>query len=82
MIAEQKLRTQRILGGLIKDGQDRGEIAKPAGTGANQYNADVPVKNICKTLSDIGISRKESSTFQTIRDRMAGKAVPAWGKSW
>jgi phage N-6-adenine-methyltransferase len=65
MVAEQKIRTQRILGQLIKDGQRRGEIAKQAGTGANQY-ADVPAGNVCKTLSDIGISRKESSTFQTI----------------
>jgi len=65
MIAEQKIRTQRILGQLIQEGQRKGEIAKQAGTGANQY-ADVPKGNVCKTLSDIGISRKDSSTFQAI----------------
>jgi len=67
MIAEQKIRTQRILGQLIKEGQERGEIAKQdtGGTGSNQYGS-VPERNTCKTLSDIGISRKESSTFQHI----------------
>lgn len=62
MIAEQKIRTQRILGQLIKDGQQRGEIAKPGG----DRDSNVPDRNNGKTLSDIGISRKESSTFQQI----------------
>lgn len=54
IIAEQKLRTQRILGKLIKDGQGRGEIAD---------------KGKCTTgehLDEIGITRKQSSTFQQI----------------
>lgn len=55
MIAEQKIRTQRRLGQLIKEDQQRGEIAKQSVTGANQY-ADVPKSNVCKTFSDIGIS--------------------------
>jgi hypothetical protein len=50
----------------IQEGQKKGEIAKPAGTGANQYNADVPKGNVCKTLSDIGISRKEVTTLPKI----------------
>ena len=65
LIAEQKLRTQRILGKLIKDGQQRGEIAKQNNGGANIPNG-VPEKNTVKTLSDIGISRKESSDYQTM----------------
>lgn len=63
MIAEQKIRTQRILGQLIQEGQRRGEIAKPA---ENQANLVTDGNRVKKTLSDIGISRKESSTFQTI----------------
>lgn len=63
MIAEQKLRTQRILGQLIKDGQKAGEIAKPE----QPKKINVPDGNIKpKTLTEIGITRKESSTFQTI----------------
>lgn len=62
MIAEQKIRTQRILGGLIKDGQRDGEIA----TQKDGRPISVPQGNTYKTLSDIGITRKESSTFQAI----------------
>lgn len=58
MIAEQKIRTQRILGELIQEGQERGEIRKQ---NDNQYNASDK-----KELADLGISRKESSTFQQI----------------
>lgn len=63
MIAEQKIRTQRILGQLIQEGQRRGEIAKPA---ENQANLVTDGNRVKKTLSDIGITRKESSTFQSI----------------
>jgi len=57
MIAEQKIRTQRILGQLIKDGQHNGEIRKSnEGTRVSTQ----------KELSDVGISRKESSNFQQI----------------
>jgi N6-adenosine-specific RNA methylase IME4 len=64
MIAEQKIRTQRILGKLIQEGQKRGEIRKP-----NEPDSMyVPGGDIPKTLDEIGISRKESSTFKTIAD--------------
>lgn len=64
MIAEQKIRTQRILGQLIKEGQEKGEIA----TSGNPDFTIVPSghNSIPKTLSDLGISRKESSTFKQI----------------
>lgn len=62
LIAEQKLRTQRILGKLIKDGQQRGEIARPGG----DRMTIVPDRNNAKTLPELGISRKESSDFQTM----------------
>ena len=66
LIAEQKIRTQRILGTLIKEGQQRGEIAKQdTGRGDSvKCNSD----GHFKTLSDIGITRNESSTFQKIAD--------------
>jgi hypothetical protein len=66
MIAEQKIRTQRILGQLIKEGQQKGEIEKPGGSGSNQFGNVPKGNNSTKSLSDIGISRKESSNFQTI----------------
>lgn len=62
MVAEQKIRTQRILGQLIKDGQDKGEIATK---GESKYNSLISDGNK-RTLSEIGISSKESSTFQSI----------------
>lgn len=65
MIAEQKIRTQRILGGLIQDGQRRGEIALPKDS-LKQGSVVPEGNNGKKNLFDMGISRKESSTFQTI----------------
>lgn len=65
MIAEQKIRTQRILGQLIKEGQEKGEIASQRSFRGNQHE-DSTTEVRSKTLSDIGISRKESSTFKQI----------------
>lgn len=67
MIAEQKIRTQRVLGRLIREGQEKGEIARQdtGGTGSNQY-ASVPGGNTCKNLSDVGVTRKQSFTFKAI----------------
>jgi len=63
LIAEQKIRTQRILGGLINDGQERNEIVKQK-DGYNKHG--MPEGNTIKTLSEIGITAKESSTFKAI----------------
>ena len=57
MIAEQKLRTQRILGQLIKQGQEAGEIRKP-----HQGHANSGIK----TLPEIGITKIQSKTYQDI----------------
>jgi len=65
MVAEQKIRTQRILGQLIKKGQEAREIASQNIGGANISNG-VPGRDTVKTLSEIGITRKESSVFQAI----------------
>jgi hypothetical protein len=65
IIAEQKIRTQRILGQLIKVGQEAGEIAEKGDRNDHfKYNTEEDLKP--KTLSDIGITAKQSSTFQTI----------------
>lgn len=61
LVAEQKLRTQRILGELLKHtekGQGMRTDLVPAGH-------EVKTK---ETLSDIGLSRKQSSAFQQIAD--------------
>ena len=58
LIAEQKLRTQRKLGGLLKEDN----VSKNSGSRyGNLVTKDDQVK-----LSDIGISKNESSTFQKI----------------
>lgn len=60
MIAEQKLRTQRILGNLIKQGQDNGEVATRGG--------DRKSKSNCTTLKleDVGVTKYQSKTYQDI----------------
>ncbi len=58
IIAEQKLRTQRVLGELIKEGQERGEI---------KTSTTAKVEDI-KSISDIGLSHNQSSTFKQIAD--------------
>lgn len=63
-VAEQKLRTQRILGELIDEGQRKGIIANPGGGGDRISN--VPERNNGQTLNEIGINRKQSSAFQQI----------------
>jgi len=65
IIAEQKIRTQRILGRLIQDGREKKEIAEEGTFHGNRYiggATDTPPK----TLSQIGITAKQSSTFQSI----------------
>lgn len=57
MIAEQKIRTQRILGQLLKESEMRG------GNHGNQYQV---AKSVPSTLANYGISKDQSSTFQKI----------------
>lgn len=64
MIAEQKIRTQRILGQLLKES----EVSKTSGN-INQYtkNALVETSDQGKPkLSDFGITKDQSSAFQKI----------------
>ena len=59
IVAEQKIRTQRILGELIKDGQDNGDIRK-------QEDTPTTTPSTRRSLGSIGINKKQSSTFQQI----------------
>lgn len=63
MIAEQKIRTQRILGNLIREGQARGEIIQGGGNYSRREEFDKP-----RTLSDVGLTAKQSHVFQKIAD--------------
>ena len=56
MIAEQKLRTQRILGQLIKQGQEAGEI-RSTGRHGNSNST---------TLKELEITHNQSKTYQDI----------------
>lgn len=67
IITAQKLRTQRIIGKLIKEGQEKGEIASQNNHGKG-IQSSVNNYDTRKTLLDIGITRNESSTFQRIAD--------------
>lgn len=58
IIAEQKLRTQRVLGELLKVAEkNKGQLLR----GTQQ----APREEV-ETLSEIGLSKKQSSTFQQI----------------
>ena len=63
MIAEQKIRTQRILGQLLKES----DLAKASN--GNQYTGKLDQSKDAtspKNLSDFGITKDQSSTFQKI----------------
>jgi len=63
MIAEQKIRTQRILGQLLKES----DLAKASS--GNQYTGKLDRSQDTtspKNLSDFGITKDQSSTFQKI----------------
>lgn len=60
IVAEQKLRTQRILGKLIREGQQNGGIASAGG------DSNMPDRNNRKQIPEIGLTHKQSSTFQQI----------------
>jgi hypothetical protein len=66
LVAEQKLRTQRILGGLIKEGQQKGELKSPI-DGINQYKGNAS-DTLPKTLSEIGLTPHKSASFQQIAE--------------
>lgn len=67
MIAEQKIRTQRILGRLIQEGQKKGELATQQ-TARLVSSTPRELDNKTKTLSDIGLTKKQSSIYQKIAD--------------
>ena len=72
LIAEQKLRTQRILGKLIKEGQEKGEVAtqnnNPGSfTGIKDSNTRKP-----KTFSEVGLTPRQSMDYQTIANMPKG----------
>ena len=67
VVAEQKLRTQRILGELIKKGQKEGSIASQKVHGKGIQKTSVEQHDTRrKTLEEIGITRDQSSTYQQI----------------
>lgn len=60
IVAEQKIRTQRILGRLIKEGQDKGEIRNQKD---NQYSS-----SSTKELAQVGLTKKDSHKFKAIAE--------------
>lgn len=60
IVAEQKLRTQRVLGRLIEEGKKNGEIRKQGDRDSN-----LAERKVLK-LAELGITEKESHVFQQI----------------
>lgn len=56
IVAEQKIRTQRILGQLLREGQSTGEIKTQA----------TAKSTTAREVDSLGLSHKQSSTFQQI----------------
>lgn len=65
IVAEQKLRTQRLLGKMIGDGQESGELASKGSFNGNRYVGSAG-QEVPKTLDDIGVLPKESSKWKQI----------------
>ncbi len=64
-IAEQKIRTQRKLGELLKEGQERGEVASQSkNPGGNFGIKELNTKKDIKTLSEIGLTPHQSMNFK------------------
>lgn len=65
-VAEMKVRTQRKIGQLIKQGQESGEIAGPGDYDRKQmYQADTFAP---KTYEEIGIERMQAHRFKAIAE--------------
>lgn len=69
IVAEQKLRTQRILGELIPEARRKG-LLKDKVNNLIQ-NSEVDDNDLGKTLEEVGITKDQSSVFQAIA------AIPA-----
>lgn len=65
LVSEQKLRTGRVLGELIPEAQRKGLLKTPTTT-LVQNTVVEGDDNGSKTLEDVGITRDQSSIFQTI----------------
>jgi site-specific DNA-methyltransferase (adenine-specific) len=61
IIGEQKLRTQKTLGFLVKEGQDEGKIQSQGGGNKKQTDQE----EVC-SVTDLGLTHKNSSTFKKI----------------
>lgn len=67
LIAEQKLRTQRILGELISESQRKGLLATQSEHGKG-IQASVTEIDTRKTIADYGLTRQKSAAFKAIAE--------------
>lgn len=70
LVMEQELRTKRIVGVLLKEGRESGDIVK---VGQNKIHHETKKRldvvdgdNQKKTLKDLGLTNDQSSTFQKL----------------
>lgn len=64
--AEIKIRAERRAGGLLKDGQEKGEINSHGGDRKSKLHDETLIDNKPISLDEAGLSRKESHRFQTL----------------
>lgn len=65
-IAEVRIRYERELGALIQRLQANGELYQSGGNRGNQYLPKSPDATLALTLSDVGITRDQSSNWQAV----------------
>ncbi len=63
ILSEQKIRTERILGLILKEGKERGEYAKETD---NQSSVVTQGNHRKKTLPELGLTKKQSANFQKL----------------
>ena len=68
--AEIEAQAKRRLADEYDAAQERGEVAGPGGSGANQHGANVPEQNV-STVSDLGLTRKAIHEARQLRDAEA-----------
>lgn len=67
IMAEQRVRTQGVIGRLIKEAQESGELLKNGERKVvNNQHAAAPQQNSSKTLDEVGIRRSNASEFKRI----------------
>jgi hypothetical protein len=67
-VARIRLRAERKAGQIMKAMAEKGQRARKGGDGSNQHKQKSSPVTLAPTLSDLGISKRQSSQFQQLAD--------------